>query len=159
MRKLLQLISLLALAALWLLTWQALHGSTPLPTRIPTHFDIAGNPNAWGSAGNSLFILPAVATAVFLLIGLVSLNPASFNYPVRITPQNRERLQSLALQLIACIQAESTILLAILQYSILQAFRAGHFSLNPFLIPIGVAVILLTTIGHIIAMRRTARPA
>lgn len=154
MRRVFQLISLLALAALWLLTWEALHGSDPLPSRIPTHFDSAGNPNAWGSPGNTLFILPIVATVVFLVIGLVNRRPASFNYPVRVTPQNRERLQSLALQLIACIQAESTCLLAILQYSILQAFRVGHFSLNPTLIPIGVAIILLTTIGHIVAMRR-----
>jgi uncharacterized membrane protein len=156
MRKLLQLISLLALAALWLLTYSALYGSNALPDRIPTHFDSAGNPNAWGSPGNSLFILPAVATVVFLLIGLVNRKPERFNYPVRVTPQNRNRLQALALQLIACIQAESTGLLAILQYSILQAFRAGHFSLNPALIPIGVAIILLTTLGHILAMRRAA---
>jgi uncharacterized membrane protein len=154
MRRLLQLISLIAIAALWLVTYQALHGSDALPARIPTHFDSSGNPNAWGSPGNSLFILPVVATVVFLLIGLVNRKPESFRYPVRITTQNRERLQSLALQLIASIQAESTCLLAFLQYSILQAFRAGHFSLSPWLIPAGVGIILITTIGHILAMRR-----
>ncbi len=47
MRKTLEAISLGALAVLSWIAYSALHGSEPLPKRVPTHFDIAGQPNAW----------------------------------------------------------------------------------------------------------------
>jgi uncharacterized membrane protein len=154
MRKLLQAISLISLAILWILTIQAIYGPEALPSRIPTHFDIQGNPNAWGSP-NGIFLLPAIGTAIFLLIGLFTRNPAKFNYPVRVTPQNRDRLYALALQMTASIQAETICLFTILQYAILHSFRAGHFTLPPTIVPTGVVLILVTTLGHITAMRRT----
>ncbi len=153
MRKLLQAISLIALAILWILSVQALTGPDALPSRIPTHFDIQGNPNAWGSP-NGILLLPAIGTAIFLLIGLLSRNPAKFNYPVRVTPQNRDRLYALALQMTESIQAETICLFAVLQYAILHAFRAGHFTLPPVIVPTGVALIIVTTLSHIVAMRR-----
>jgi len=158
MRKFLIAISVIALCFLWTITIHAITGPDALPSRIPTHFDLAGNPNAWGSP-KGLFLLPILATFIFFLIGLVSRRKESFNYPVRITPLNRERLQNLAVQMTAFLQAETVCIFAILQYAIISAFRNGHFSLPPALIPIAVVIILATTIGHIIAMRRTARPA
>ncbi|WP_263350791.1 DUF1648 domain-containing protein [Acidicapsa acidisoli] len=153
MRKFLIAISVIALCILWTITIRATTGPEALPNRIPTHFDAAGNPNAWGSP-NGLFLLPAIATAIFLIIGLISRKPESFNYPVRVTLQNRDRLQSLAVQMTAFLQAETVCLFLILQFAILHAFRAGHFALPPAVIPVGVVLILITTISHIVAMRR-----
>jgi uncharacterized membrane protein len=63
MRKILETISLAVLAAIVWITWQAMHGPNPLLESIPTHFDAAGNPNAWGPA-STLFLLPVVAVGV-----------------------------------------------------------------------------------------------
>jgi len=49
MRKLLEAVSVAGLVALYWFTWSALYGPNRLPDRVPTHFDAAGNPNAWGS--------------------------------------------------------------------------------------------------------------
>jgi hypothetical protein len=49
MRKLLEAISLLTLVALLWLTYATLYGPNPLTGRIPTHFDIASQPDAWGT--------------------------------------------------------------------------------------------------------------
>jgi len=159
MRKPLEATSLAALIFLWLLTIEALYGPNHLPSRIPTHFNLAGNPDAWGSP-NGLSLLPAIATIVYLVLSLISRYPASFNYPARITAQNRNRLHALALQMIAAIKAETALLFAILQYAILHAFRpafqSAHFALPPAIVPAGVGIILLTTFGHIFAMRRSA---
>ena len=47
MRKTLEAVGLGALAVLFWDTYRALYGPDPLPDRIPTHFDIAGQPNGW----------------------------------------------------------------------------------------------------------------
>jgi uncharacterized membrane protein len=52
------------LAAMWVF---AAAVYTRLPDRIPTHFDIHGQPDRWGGRG-SAFVFPLIATAVALLI-------------------------------------------------------------------------------------------
>jgi uncharacterized membrane protein len=84
-RKLLAFIAVAALAASGALTAMAIHGTPPLPARIPTHFDAAGNINGWGEP-RMLWLLPIIATGVVGLMTLVSFFPQSFNYPVRVTP-------------------------------------------------------------------------
>jgi amino acid transporter len=155
MRKYLEAISLTALAMLLWITWAALYGPRALTGPIPTHFDLAGHPNAYGPP-QMLLILPAVALVLYLLITIVSRNPAVFNYPVRATPQNRQRLQELALNMIAFLKAETVILFALIQYQTIDSARNLQSTLPQSLMLIGIAVIFSTIALHIIAMRRAA---
>jgi len=155
MRKYLEAISLTALAILLWITWAALYGPRALTGPIPTHFDLAGHPNAYGPP-QMLLILPAVALVLYLLITVVSRNPAVFNYPVRATPQNRQRLQELALNMIAFLKAETVILFALIQYQTIDSARNLQSTLPQSLMLIGIAVIFSTIALHIIAMRRAA---
>jgi uncharacterized membrane protein len=154
MRKLLWLLTLFALAYQSLITISALAGPSRLPDRIPTHFDLAGNPTSWGSP-HALYLLPAIAIVISLLLALVNRNPASFRYPVRVNPQNRDRLYALGRQTMAFLAAEISLLFATLQWSFLHAFRTSHFTLNPAIVPIATAAILLTALAHTAAMRKS----
>lgn len=58
-----------------------------LPEKIPTHFNAAGEPDAWGNK-SFLFISPGISSLLFLLISLVSLYPHKFNYNIEITSEN-----------------------------------------------------------------------
>jgi cytochrome bd-type quinol oxidase subunit 2 len=153
MRKFLEALSLAALTALLWQTYAALHGANRLPDRIPTHFDLAGNPNAWGPSG-MLLTLPAVAMFLYLSISLVSRYPNSFNYPVRVTAQNRLRLQAIALNMVAFLKAETLCLFALLQYYTLQAARSERLGLPPWLMFAAIALVFLTMGYHVYAMRR-----
>jgi uncharacterized protein DUF1648 len=155
MRKLFQLISVIALATIVWFTYDALYGPNPLTGRIPTHFGIDGQPNAWGEP-KMLLLLPGFAAALFLLMTIVGRFPSSFNYPVRVTPQNRERLQQIALNMVAALTAETVSLFAILQYFIIQSVRLQRNGLPPALMLISIVVIFLTIGTHILAMRRAA---
>ena len=130
MRKTLETISLAILAGTAWITWQALHGSNLLPERIPTHFNSAGNPDGWGPA-STLLVLPAVAVGLYLFISLLSLFPALFKTPVRVTEENRVRLQALNLQMVAWLKLELVCLFAWIQWTILQFARQGHGRLTP----------------------------
>jgi uncharacterized membrane protein len=158
MRKTLEALGLAALIVLLGITWRALHGPDPLPALIPTHFGIDGQPNAWGPQG-ALWLLPAIGVAVYLLISAVSLFPASFNYPVRVTPANRPRLQALSLLMMSWIKLELAGLFLYIQGSIIQSVRSGKMALGPFIVPIFIAAVFATIGIFIAAIIRAAQQA
>jgi uncharacterized membrane protein len=157
MRKSLEAISLAALALIAWITWQALYGPNPLPGRVPTHFDAAGNPNGWGPSSTLLF-LPVMAVGLYLLISLVAQFPAVFKYPVRVTEENRARLQTLTLQMVAWLKVELVCLFAWIQWFIIQSVRQGHGSFPAAVVPLFLIAILGTAGWHIMAIFRAALP-
>ena len=138
MRKTLETVALAGLAVMYWIAYSAVYGPTPLPNRVPTHFGITGQPNAWGSP-SGMFLLPAIGTAVYLILSVVALFPSTFNYPARVTPQNRP-------------------LFAWIQWSILEGMRQGYMNPPRLLMPIFLVVVLGTTIGYVVAMILAGRP-
>jgi uncharacterized membrane protein len=155
-RKTLAIIAVAALAALWTLTAQAIYGAPPLPPRIPTHFDLAGNINGW-SGPRMLWLLPAIATCVVALMTVIGFYPRTFNYPVRVTPANRPRLEAITLGMIAWLRAEFACLFLWIQYVIIRSARTGRDSLSGALLALAVATILATVAAHLVATIRSAR--
>ena len=153
MRKLLDAISLVGLAVLGGVTWSALYGANPLPERVATHFDATGNANAWGSPGG-LIILPGIAVALYLIMTLVAQFPSAFNYPVRVTAENRERLQALALDMISWIKLELICLFGWIQWIVIAAMRVGHGTFSRAVGPWTLVVVLGTVGCYILAMVR-----
>ena len=156
MRRSLELLSLAALAFLAGATVAAFSGSVPLPARIPIHFNAAGTPDGWGSA-RMLWLLPAVSTALYLLMTWVSRYPEAFNYPVRVTPRNQEQLQQLALGMIAWLKAELLCVFAWIQWSVIRASRQPSQRLSPLLMPLLLAVVFATLGVYVAAMFRAGR--
>ena len=156
MRKNLEAISLGAVALLLWITWRALYGPARLPDRIPTHFDFAGQPNGWGSPA-MLWLFPAVAVGIYLLMTVMVRFPNTFNYPVQVTAENRLRLEALSIRLVAWMKAEILCLFAWIQWMIIADARQGHDSLSPVLVPAFIVVIFATIGWHIVAMHRAAK--
>ncbi|MGP8226118.1 MAG: DUF1648 domain-containing protein [Terracidiphilus sp.] len=157
MRKSLEAISVTALALIAWITWQALYGPDPLPERVPTHFDAAGNPNAWGPSSTLLF-LPVIAVGIYLLISVISCFPATFKYPVRVTEENRARLEALTLRMVAWLKVELVCLFAWIQWAIIQSVRQGQASFPVAAVPLFMVAVLGTAVWHIFAIFGAARP-
>jgi uncharacterized membrane protein len=155
-RKILASIALAAVAASWALTVHAIHGAPPLPARIPAHFDAAGNINGWGDA-QTLWLLPIVATGVVVLLTVISFFPQTFNYPVRVTPENRSRLEAIALSVMAWLKVELACLFLWIQYVIIRSARSGRSELSPLLMVLAIALIFATVAAHLVATVRAAR--
>ena len=124
LRTFLQYAALAALLALWAITAYAVMGPHPLPARIPTHFDLAGKPNGWGQPA-MLWLLPIIATVVIGLMWLVTRHPQAFNYPVRVTPATRPRLEAITLGMIGWLQLEVAALFLVIQDAIIESERIG----------------------------------
>jgi hypothetical protein len=151
-----EFVALAALLALWAVTVYALLGPNPLPGRIPTHFDLAGNPDGWGKP-EALWLLPIVGTFLYSLMTVVARFPAHFNYPVVITSANRATLQHLGLGMVGWLKAEVIFLFAGIQVSTIQAARQSRGGPYPMLFAIALVVVFGTIGWHIMAMRRTVR--
>jgi Protein of unknown function (DUF1648) len=78
---------------------------THLPARVPTHFGLSGPPNGFGPK-SSLWILPVVATVCYIGLTLVNRFPRAFNYPVKLTDENRARLEPLGVALVGWLKAD-----------------------------------------------------
>ncbi len=146
----------LAIAAVWVMTYDAVLGRQPLPARIATHFDAAGNPNGWGEP-RMLWLFPVVATAVYALMTMVARYPGSFNYPMRVTAAMRPRLEAITLNMIGWLKFEIVGLFAFIQWAIVRSAREGKSALSPAFLPIVLVVIFATISLHFAAMLRAGR--
>jgi hypothetical protein len=158
MRKSLEALAVATLALQLWITYRALFGPERLPERIPTHFDGAGNPNGWGTP-TMLLLLPAIAVSIYLLFTVVTRFPSAFNYPVRVTTQNRLQLQALALDMIAWLKVELICLFTWIQWATIEVARHPQQGLPGMLMPIALVAVFATIAWHIVAMFRAAQQA
>jgi uncharacterized membrane protein len=156
MRKILESVSIATLAALFGISWYALHGPNSLPSRIPTHFNAQGQADGWGSPA-SLWLLPAVAVALYLVISVVAMFPAAFNLPGRPTGALRARLEAITLKMISWIKAELACLFLFIQWSILQSVRNGQGIMPPLIVPFFLVIVFGTVVAHAVLLFRAAR--
>jgi hypothetical protein len=158
MRRALEIVSLAALVALIAETARAFYGRAALTGPVPTHFNAAGNPDAWGSA-SMLWLLPATAAGLYLLMTWAARHPDAFNFPVRVTPFNRAHLQEVGLSMMVWIKAELLVFFASLQWSILRTARPPGHTFTPLPMPLFLVVIFLTVGVHLARIFRAGRAA
>ncbi|MEG4572158.1 DUF1648 domain-containing protein [Microcoleus sp. N3A4] len=118
---------------------------TVLPDRIPIHFGLGGLADVWGDKV-TIWMMPAVATIIFVVLTAVSRYPHTFNYPVRITEENARRQYLLARGLLAWLKAEICWLFAfVVRQQILVALgNAPRLSVE---LVLGIIVLIFVTVG------------
>jgi uncharacterized membrane protein len=110
----------IALAIFAPLVYLALNWSA-MPDRVPMHFGISGKPDGWGPRW-TLFLLPVIAVALLSLLTVGKRFPSHFNYPVPVTPENRERQQQLGLELLDEMRLVTAVMLG---YISIQQMRTA----------------------------------
>lgn len=156
MRRTLEIAAFLLLLFLWVVTALAILGSNPLPARIPTHFDMAGKADGWGTPA-MLWMQPAMGTVIYLLMTLVARFSSAFNFPMPVPSGARRRLEIIALQMILWLKFEVIGLFAWIQFWSIRIVRQGQGRLSPVTVPLLLVAVFGTVAWHIAAMRRAAR--
>ena len=112
MRKVLEAIALLALAAMFAML--ALY-SDMLPARIPIHWDAAGTPDRWG-ARETIWIFPAIGAVIYVGLSAAAL--------VKRAAHDAEQHKLIG-QMIAAIKVVTMVSFAVVSRGKLEA-ALGH---------------------------------
>lgn len=134
-----------------------------LPATLPTHFDVSGRPNAWGSRASILF-LPCLSLVLYGSLGILQRFPWVYNYAVAIGPDNAETQYRLAIRLLRALKAVIAATFGWIDYSTirmaLEAAGGGDRAdgLGPFMIPTFLGVMAIVVIAFVVAsMRKPSR--
>ena len=157
MRKTMEVLGLMVLGYLYWITYWALNGPNRLPDRIPTHFNISGQPNAWGSPG-ILWILPVVGLGLYLLMTvLASIRFRRYNLPVRVTEANLPFIQEKTSEMVTWIKTELLCLFVYIQAAMIRGARAEQFGLEPAIVPLFMLAVFATAGYYMVVIFRGAR--
>lgn len=105
------LLFVLVLAAIY---WQ------DMPDRIPTHFNLMGQPDGWGGK-SSFLIFPVLSLILFIMLTVFSFFPEIGNYPWEITEENAGRQYHLVRLLLGVLKVEIMTIFLYFEWLTIQA--------------------------------------
>ncbi len=111
-----------------------------LPDRIPTHFNAAGEVDAFGSK-QSLWALPVVASVLFTGLSFLNRFPHLFNYLQPITPENALRQYTIATRMIRLLKLVLAGVFFMLLYLTVQTAHGNAEGLGTWLLPLVLALV------------------
>jgi len=149
LREACSIVALVAIVAGVWLAWPQ------LPERIPTHFLAAGAPDGYGPKA-AIWFLPAISIFLYLLLTVVTRFPRSFNYPVKVTDENRPRLEPLALGLLGWVKAEVLFILAWITLGTIRVALGKAAGLGPAFLFVSLGVVAVTIGWYMRGMFRAA---
>lgn len=126
-----------------------------LPERIPSHFDLAGRPDAW-SGRNSIWILPGVSLFIFLLILLSRWLTGKYPNKMNIKGYNPGQLHLVKLML-TYMNLEMVWMFTVLTFLTIQVARGVREGLSVWLLPAVLLIIFGTVIYFMIKIARAGR--
>jgi len=140
-----------ALIALWGYT---ILNYSSLPPTIPIHFDLSGRVDGTGARG-VVWLLPMIASIIYVLLGLASRIPHTFNYLRPITPENALHQYTLAVRMMRTLKLGIALLMLVVQaMTVLTAQE--RIAEPPFwIIGAAVALVLLPVGFYVVRSLRT----
>jgi uncharacterized membrane protein len=149
--KVIEIAGWLTLITIWLL---ALWSFFVLPKMIPVHYNAAGQVDSHGNKG-TIFMLPIIATILFVGMTILNKYPHIFNYPTNITPDNAFRQYTYATRMIRYLKFAIMIVFTLIVFMTLQKAAAKSEGLGIWFLPLILGIIYLPMIYFIIKLFRT----
>ncbi len=150
---LLEAISALAVIALVALPFIYYH---QLPDEIPTHFNVRGEADSFGS---KILIWVFTMIGVILYLGLTYMNriPHKFNYPVDINQENAYYQYKNAIKLIRTVKLFSVLVMLFITYKSITFGLEESDGLGVYFLPFFLLLIFGTLAVYVITAIRNKR--
>lgn len=129
-----------------ILTWVYIFMAwSDLPSKIPSHFDFAGNADAWAGK-TSILITPILFTLICIVIMLLSRIPQHFNYIVTITKENVEIQYRIARKMILGMGFYISIINFYMPWESIQVANGNTEGLNMLFMTVLVGAVVGTLV-------------
>lgn len=123
-----------------------------LPDRIPTHFDLSGQVDAYGEK-STLWLIVVITAVVVLILNLVNRTPHLVNYSVPITEENAPLQYQNLQRLNRTMAAVISLCLAYIHYAIIQMSLGNGEGLGLWFLLLFLALIF-GTLGYFLYRAR-----
>ncbi len=127
-----------------------------IPDRIPTHFNLQGEPDAWGSK-DSLWLISGLTVAGFAVLKFVQRNTRFVNVPMQVDRDNpavQALLRQMMVTLTPLILANGPI---IIWRQVFLAVGRPDMTAN-WLLPAWLAAVFMHLGSYLLRLNRIARP-
>ncbi len=120
-----------------------------LPESIPTHFNAAGEADAFGAKTN-IFVLPVIGMVLFIALTMLNKNPHIFNYPKTITNENALSQYSNATRMIRVLKLIIVFVFGLLLVMTVQNANGNVDGLGTWFLPFFIGLIIIPTLYFLI---------
>ena len=139
--KLLEFAGVVFLMALWIWVWTSYKD---LPNEIPTHYNFKGEADSFGGKA-TIFLLPAIATFLFVVMTIVNRYPHHFNYLTKITEDNALHQYTIATRMIRTLKTVIVWIFGILAYKTIR-YDGGDSGFGAWALMILLGSVFITLI-------------
>lgn len=136
------LVELLNITLLILIWGYTVVSYMDLPETIPVHFNAKGEADDFGHKA-TIWILPGIATLIFLLMVILNKFPHVHNYMVNITEENALKNYRLSTRVLRFVNLYCMVLFAILVYEILATSEGKETKI------LGVGLLIFSVVAPI----------
>ena len=116
-----------------------------LPQNIPTHYDLAGRPDAINGKG-SLLILPVLSIFLYTILTVAPRATRGWNYPVPITEENAARQHGNTIMMLRVFKPLIMMILLYVTFAVVQNGLGKMDGMSIWFIPVTM-VSVFGTIG------------
>ena len=124
-----------------------------LPNKIPTHYNGFGEVDAYGDK-TTIFLLPLIATVLFLIVSISAKNPHTFKYSITITEQNAEAQYKNAMRFMQLIKLFMLLVFIFIDYKTIQIAFNESENLGVWFLPTLIFIVLTIICYSIIQSKK-----
>lgn len=106
---------------------------------VPTHYNMRGEVDGYGSKNTILYILP-IALIIYIAMSILGRYPQIYNYAVNITTENKEKQYNMASTFMRVINVEIMVIFVSMQ---IRLDITGNNNGNSFLIFLPIELIII----------------
>lgn len=124
-----------------------------LPDTIATHFNAAGLPDDYGSK-HTVWIVPIIATVMYIGLFILNKYPHIHNYMVNITEENALKNYRFSTRILRTANFLCVVLMAYITYMIIESAFGTKLKMGSWFIPVIIGTSVIFPIILIIYMKK-----
>ncbi|MEZ4797452.1 MAG: DUF1648 domain-containing protein [Flavobacteriaceae bacterium] len=124
-----------------------------LPDTIATHFNAAGTPDDYGSK-HTIWLIPSIATAMYIVLFILNKYPHLHNYMVNITEENALKNYRFSTRIVRIVNFFCVVLMAYITYMIIESALGIKLKMGSWFIPVIIGTSVIFPIILIIYMKK-----
>lgn len=125
-----------------------------LPDTIPTHYNAVGQADGFGGKVN-IFLVPLVATVLFIGLTIINKFPHVFNYPTSITKDNALKQYTSATRLVRYLKCILVFIFGLITYQTIRHADGQTYGLGSWFLPMILGLIFIPLIYFIFRSVKT----